>query len=161
MNEEMKELDAAGAPDSQQQGTARRHFLRQTACAAGLVLALPALGQADEKADAQTARAADDLVLKTGDHKALNKVGGSKIIATEAGKIIVARTGESTFAACAALCTHKDAELEYDHRSKRFICPLHNSEFDLNGKVVVGPAKTNLKSYASQTAAVVTLKPQA
>jgi len=168
MNDELTEHNAACAEDGKEQIGARRHFLRQAACAAGLVLSLPALGlAADEKPEGEATKkdeasqTADDLVLKTGEHKALSKVGGSEIVTTEAGKIIVARTGESSFAACSALCTHKNAPLEYDHGSKRFICPLHMSEFDLNGKVVVGPAKINLKSYASQAAAVVTLKSQA
>ena len=162
MNDEVKEYNAACAEDGKEQIGARRHFLRQAACAAGLVLSLPALGLADDKKpESEATRATDDLVLKTGEHKALNKIGGSEIVTTEAGKIIVARTGESSFAACSALCTHKNAVLEYDHGSKKFVCPLHNSEFDLNGKVIAGPAKTNLKSYVSQAAAVVTLKTEA
>ena len=155
MNEEIKELDAARGEDAQQAG-ARRNFLRRAACAAGLVVALPSLGlAAEEKTEAAKS---DEVVLKVGEHKALDKIGGSKIVATEAGKIIVARTGESSFAACSALCPHKGVEMEYDHASKKFVCPAHHSEFDLNGKLASGPARSNLKNYASQAAAVVTLK---
>jgi cytochrome b6-f complex iron-sulfur subunit len=160
MNEEIKELDGCGS--DAQPDNARRHFLRQAACATGLVVALPSLSlAADEKADDAPEKISDDVVLKTGEHKALNKIGGSEVVATEAGKLIVARTGESSFAACSAICPHKGAQLEYDHGGKKFVCPLHHSEFDLNGKLLSGPAKTNLKSYVSQAAAVVTLKTEA
>ena len=163
MNKKMQQFDAAQALDEEQDKT-RRRFLRQSVCAAGLVLALPSLpslSHAAEKVEEKIEETANDLVLKTGEHEALNKVGGSEVVATEAGKIIVARTGESSFAACSAICTHKGAVLEYDHGSKQFVCPLHGSQFDLNGKVVGGPAKTNLKKYTAQTAAVVALKPEA
>jgi Rieske Fe-S protein len=163
MSDETKELNATCAEDGEEPIGARRRFLRQAACAAGLVLALPALSLAAEQdPEGEATKTAADLVLKTGEHQALSKVGGSEVVTTEAaGKIIVARTGESSFAACSAICTHKGAVLEYDHGSKKFVCPLHNSEFDLTGKVVGGPAKTNLKSYVSQAAAVVSLKPEA
>jgi len=41
-------------------------------------------------------------------------------------------------------CTHLGCELKFDALKGLFACPCHKSEFDLDGKVLKGPAKENL-----------------
>lgn len=48
------------------------------------------------------------------------------------------------FRALSRSCTHLGCELKFDPLSKKFICPCHKSEFDLEGKVLKGPALKNL-----------------
>ena len=151
----------------------RREFLVNASIGAGsLVLGLSSLrsaqaqATAQEKAPAQTpaqtagaaASPSDEVVLKMEDASPLSNVGGAKTIETKAGKIIVARTGETSFAACSAICPHRGGPIEYDAQAKEFFCPWHRSRFALDGKVLRPPARESLRSYATQSAAVVSLK---
>ena len=41
-------------------------------------------------------------------------------------------------------CTHNGCLVKYDKDKGKLICPCHASEFTLNGKVIRGPATTDL-----------------
>jgi hypothetical protein len=69
----------------------------------------------------------------------LSTVGGSvKIIdARLPMPLIVARTGETTFAVVSLFCPHRNVEIEYRHQEKHFRCAsLGHSQFALDGKVL-------------------------
>ena len=146
----------------------RRAFLgRSAAATGGIVLALSGVAAADEApAGAENAAAKADLkanakvetVLKLDEHGDLAKIGGSEIVDTAAGKIIVAHVAADKYVACSAICTHKGCEIGYAHDDQQFVCPCHFAAFALDGTVKRGPAKKNLKSYAAGATAVVTLK---
>ncbi|MEP7236180.1 MAG: Rieske (2Fe-2S) protein, partial [Ignavibacteriota bacterium] len=61
--------------------------------------------------------------------------------------LLVVRTGEDTFLAVDIKCTHKFCDVVYQDNSKMFVCPCHDSKFDLNGVPKSGPAKTPLGKY--------------
>ncbi|OLS02226.1 FAD-dependent oxidoreductase [Tissierella creatinophila] len=42
-------------------------------------------------------------------------------------------------------CTHLGCELEYNNAERSFDCPCHGSRFNFDGKVLEGPATTDLK----------------
>lgn len=42
-------------------------------------------------------------------------------------------------------CTHMGCELEYNNAERSFDCPCHGSRFSYDGKVIEGPAMTDLK----------------
>jgi len=131
----------------------RREFLVKTAgLAGGLVLTLSGIGSAFGKTFA-------DVTANIDSSSPLNKVGGSVVVDSSAGKIIIARTGEAKFIAYSARCTHKGGIVEYDAAGKQFVCPKHGSKFDAaNGNVTDGPADTKLTSFAANgTAASVTV----
>ena len=44
-------------------------------------------------------------------------------------------------------CPHAGCNVNYDKDSNQFICPCHQSRFDLQGKVLQGPAESNLAPY--------------
>lgn len=142
----------------------RREFLvKASAIAGGIVLSLSGLsavqGQKDESKTAD--ENADDLVLKLDASSPLNKVGGSQVLETKSGKVIVIRSGEMNFAAFSAKCTHKGGTLAYDEKTKQLVCPLHGSRFDgANGNVAKGPASQPLPSFTTDSAVVVSLKPK-
>ncbi len=48
--------------------------------------------------------------------------------------------------ALSALCTHVCCQCQFDSSAQEIACPCHGSLFDLNGKVLRGPASTPLPS---------------
>lgn len=53
------------------------------------------------------------------------------------------------YSAVLLLCTHKDCEL--NPAANLLICPCHGSEFSMEGKVLQGPADSDLKKYTVST----------
>lgn len=47
-----------------------------------------------------------------------------------------------------AICTYLKCLLEYDADDQVFRCPCYGCEFDLDGKVIKKPAKTDLPDYS-------------
>ena len=133
----------------------RREFLVKSAfIAGGLVLTLSGAGSALGLGDDGS-----DVVVPIDDKSPLGKVGGSLVVESPKGKIIIVRTGEAAFVAFSAKCTHKGGIVAYSDEKKQFICPKHGSKFDSsNGSVVDGPADDPLPSYpAKGTSASVTV----
>jgi hypothetical protein len=83
----------------------RRDFLiKATATAGGIILTLSGL----RGAFAGSGMLDDDVLTVTIDAKSpLNKIGGSQVVESKVGKIIILRTGDAGFAAFSAKCTHK------------------------------------------------------
>jgi len=140
----------------------RREFLvKASAIAGGVVLSLSGLstaqGQKDDSKD--DSAIAEDLVLKLDSSSPLSKAGGSQIFDTKAGKIIVIRNDDTSFAAFSAKCTHKGGTLAYEAKTKQLVCPLHGSRFNgANGSVVNDPASQPLPAFTTDSAVVVSLK---
>jgi cytochrome b6-f complex iron-sulfur subunit len=132
--------------------SSRRRFLQTGAVATGAVVLCKALPVAAQEA---TVAGAQDLVLKLDEHTALETVGGFEVIPTADDKVIVVRTGEDTFSACSAICTHRQCTVTYNPTDKVLACPCHGSRFALDGKVLKGPAKMDLKPYAAQEAVAI------
>lgn len=132
----------------------RREFLVKAAfLTGGLVLTLSGVSSAFGKTG-------DDVVVNIDAASPLNKVGGSVVVDSPAGKIIILRTGDAAFVAFSAKCTHRGGTVAYDEAKKHFVCPKHGSEFDAsNGSVAKGPARNPLAEYnASGSSASVTVK---
>ena len=128
----------------------RREFLvSASALASGLVLSLANV----QKTSASVI--ASETVIKLDENSPLNKVGGSQVVETSAGKVIIARTSATSFAAVSAVCTHKGATLGYDDKANVFACPSHGSKFGLDGANAGGPAKTPIKSLKPQSAVIL------
>lgn len=124
----------------------RREFLVKAGIlAGGAVLTVSALGK--------TAFGApfDDLVVPITPDSPLAKVGGSQVVDSTAGKLIIIHTDKSKFSAFSAKCTHKGALVSYNTETKQLECPKHGSKFDgATGNVTNGPADTPVKSYAAK-----------
>ncbi len=148
----------------------RREFLVRTLTAAGGAMvglsiaanaadapATPPVAATTTTTTTTTTATSSDVILELSAHPALAKIGGSEIIDSPAGKILVMRTGQDTFAATSAICTHKKGPLTYDAKSGKIVCDTHGALFSTDGKVVEGPAKIDLKSYVSGPAAVLHL----
>ena len=133
----------------------RREFLVKSAfIAGGLVLTLSNAASVFGKSGDGS-----DVVIPIDNKSPLSQVGGSLVVDSAKGKIIVVRTGEASFVAFSAICTHKRGIVKYDEAKKQFECPRHHSKFDAsNGNVLHGPADDPLAQYpAKGTSASVTV----
>jgi Rieske Fe-S protein len=81
-------------------------------------------------------------VINVSDYPELANTGGYAMITD---KVIVFRTGGSSFRALNTTCTHKKCATAFN--GSEFQCECHGSRFDKSGKVLEGPATKNLKSY--------------
>ena len=130
----------------------RREFLVKAAVlAGGMVLTLSGAGTA-------LGSRFEDVVIQIDDKSPLNKVGGSVTVDSAKGKIVIARTGDASFSAVSAKCTHKGGPIKYDSAAKIFACPWHGSKYGTDGSNQGGPSDTPLASYpAKGTAGSVTV----
>ena len=143
----------------------RREFLvKASAIAGGVVLSLSGLnaasGQKEDSKKMDGDSNNEDLVLKLDAASPLGKVGGTQTVDTKsAGKVIIVRNGEMSFAAYRAKCTHKGGPIKYDEKAKNLYCPWHDSHFSMtDGSVLSGPAKEPLPSFMTETATSLVVK---
>jgi Rieske Fe-S protein len=88
---------------------------------------------------------------------ALNQVGAAALIESTAGLFLIARTGDGTFQAVDAVCTHEGCTIT-GADGATYVCPCHGSRYSRGGQVLAGPARSNLRQYAASFAdGVVTL----
>lgn len=70
---------------------------------------------------------------------------GSKVVLVGGKPVIVVRAGTEV-KALSAVCTHLGCIVKFDGSLKMFVCPCHAARFDLEGKVLGGPAPEPLPS---------------
>ena len=76
---------------------------------------------------------------------------------TSGGDFLVARTAQTSFVALAAICTHQTCTIT-GFGNQTYVCPCHGSTFDINGRVLGGPAPAPLHQYPTQfTSGVLTI----
>jgi Rieske Fe-S protein len=81
----------------------------------------------------------------------LAKTGSAAIVVFSSGTLLVDHPSTNTFVAISSTCTHQGCTISnFDSGSNQFVCTCHGSRFDLNGKVVQGPANSNLQSFQTQ-----------
>ena len=89
----------------------------------------------------------------------LASVGGAALVRASAGpgSFLVVRTGQDTFNAMTAICTHEACEVT-GFQSSRFVCPCHGSQYSTSGAVQAGPATQSLRQFTTQfTNSVLTI----
>lgn len=79
---------------------------------------------------------------------ALGTVGGAAQVQSSAGTFLVTRTGQNTFAAVTATCTHEACAIT-GLSSGTYVCPCHGSRFTSGGQVLNGPATASLRTFAT------------
>ena len=75
-----------------------------------------------------------------------NSVDGWKVTSVKENAWVV-RTSENEVVAFSPWCTHLGCAYHWEDRKQQFVCPCHNSAFDLNGNVVTGPAPRPLDRF--------------
>jgi cytochrome b6-f complex iron-sulfur subunit len=84
----------------------------------------------------------------------LATVGGAALVRSSSGTFLVARTGQDTFSALTARCTHESCTIT-DVSNQTYVCPCHGSRYTQSGQVQNGPATRNLRSFATRFASDV------
>lgn len=77
------------------------------------------------------------------------RADGWKVLSEETTAWVVVRSDEA-LTVFAPQCTHLGCAYHWDEGSERFFCPYHSSLFDLNGRVLAGPATRPLDRYTAR-----------
>jgi len=85
----------------------------------------------------------------------LNSVGGAVRFTLDGGedaevKIVVVHSEDEAYQAFADRCTHRGKELDYLSEDKKLQCRSGKAQFDLEGNVITGPAKSALLVYPTR-----------
>src|SRR6266851_3808027 len=78
-----------------------------------------------------------------------NLVDGWKI-SSEKQTAWVVKLSDQKIVAFGPQCTHLGCAVHWDDTKSEFLCPCHNSVFDVNGKVLAGPAPRPLERYETK-----------
>lgn len=88
---------------------------------------------------------------------ALATVGGAVLVESVAGVFLLSRTGDQSFVAVDAVCSHQSCTIT-GIDGTIYVCPCHGSRYDRNGRVVQGPATASLRQFPTSFASgVVTI----
>jgi glycine/D-amino acid oxidase-like deaminating enzyme/nitrite reductase/ring-hydroxylating ferredoxin subunit len=68
------------------------------------------------------------------------KKGEGKVIQSNGEKIAAYRDDNNKLHLCSAVCTHMDCIVSFNQAERSWDCPCHGSRFDIEGKVLEGPA---------------------
>jgi Rieske Fe-S protein len=118
----------------------RRGFFRLLAAGAGAAALLLRSGAAHAK----------KLAVKLEQVPALTKVGGAVILKLEGKDVILIRESDSSVRALSPVCTHQQCYVKYNAGTHKLECGCHKSSYDLDGKVLGGPAPAPLPTFAAQ-----------
>jgi cytochrome b6-f complex iron-sulfur subunit len=128
----------------------RRSFLGSTA-----LVVLPALcgGCTDDGVTIVELPAVSNktIAISLDEFPMLNSVGGS-IVGQASGysnPIVIARVRDDMFAALDAICTHDRCTVAYNALNLTLDCPCHGSTYEVDGKVINGPALRALPKFTA------------
>jgi menaquinol-cytochrome c reductase iron-sulfur subunit len=74
------------------------------------------------------------------------RVDGWKVTSEKTTAWVV-KSANNQAVAFSPQCTHLGCAYHWDEQNKNFLCPCHTSTFDLEGKVLTGPAPRPLDRY--------------
>jgi cytochrome b6-f complex iron-sulfur subunit len=81
----------------------------------------------------------------------LSAVGSAALVNASSQSFLVARTGQNTFTALTAVCTHEQCTVS-TFQNQTFECPCHGSQYSTSGSVVRGPATRSLTQFPTNFA---------
>ena len=77
----------------------------------------------------------------------LKKVGGYTILKIKEKQFLFIRNSKESIKVFSPECTHKKCIVTFNPESGHIECPCHESRFDMEGKVLDGPAPKPLRKY--------------
>ena len=128
----------------------RRTFLGSTA-----LVVLPTLcgGCAGDSASVieLPAVANNAIVLARDEFPELAAIGSSIVgkASGYAGPIVIAHVADGRFAVLDATCTHMQCTVTYNALNETLDCPCHDSTYELDGRVIGGPAVRPLRTFTT------------
>ncbi len=90
--------------------------------------------------------AGNRIVISLAQVQELAAADGFRLI-SEASTVVI-NVGNDQFRAFTSICTHQQCNVS-SYAGRRLVCPCHNSQFDRNGQVVVGPATAPLQEFTT------------
>jgi cytochrome b6-f complex iron-sulfur subunit len=63
------------------------------------------------------------------------------------GQPVIVFNHEGTIAAFSAICTHEGCLVEWSPARRILLCPCHDGQYDLEGKVIAGPPPAPLLRF--------------
>ncbi|MEZ4272181.1 MAG: Rieske (2Fe-2S) protein [Myxococcota bacterium] len=82
--------------------------------------------------------------------KELKKVGGFVTLKIKEQPITFIRVSDDNIRAYDPTCTHKKCKVDYKPETENFHCKCHKSAYDINGKVLGGPAPRPLTEFKTK-----------
>ena len=124
----------------------RRRFLIRLAAGSGLIAS--GLSACAAAITFRTRLLDERVVLSHNELEELFRVGDIVLLAAEGlpEAIVLIRKNAGSYRALGARCTHLGCRVRPGKHA--LICPCHGSVFDLEGKVIRGPAQEPLPGYA-------------
>jgi cytochrome b6-f complex iron-sulfur subunit len=102
-------------------------------------------------------RVTSGITVTIGASSPLSAVGSAALVLTSVGDFLVAHTAQNSFVALSSICTHQTCTIT-GFGNQEYVCPCHGSSFDVNGRVLGGPAPASLHQYPTQfTGGVLTI----
>ena len=103
---------------------------------------------------ARLALAQKKMALGLDKFEKLKSPGGSALLKIQGREYLFIRDSEDSVRVLDPTCTHQKCTVAYNREKQRIVCPCHSSNYDLDGKVLNGPAEKPLQVYEA------TLDPQ-
>jgi cytochrome b6-f complex iron-sulfur subunit len=92
--------------------------------------------------------AANTITLNIDASSPLSTVGNAALVNASGRSFLVARTGQNTFTALTAVCTHEGCIVS-TFQTQTFECPCHGSQYNTSGSVLRGPATRALTQFST------------
>jgi Rieske Fe-S protein len=113
-------------------------FLKSLGVAVGAAVIAPSrLARAEPK----------KVAIKLEKVEKLREVGGSMTVSVKDRQVLLVRDSETSVRAFDPRCTHQQCAVGYDAAAKKLVCPCHSATYDLDGKVLGGPAPKPLQAF--------------
>jgi Rieske Fe-S protein len=135
----------------------RRDFIKRSIKFIAAAVLFPFLINRNNKAEGKSSKAIADgsfnISLDLGDKKyaSLKEAGGSAYVSIKGKQrpAIVHRISDNKVVAFSSKCTHMGCKVNLPINGE-VQCPCHGSLFDDKGKLIHGPAKSDLESYSAK-----------
>jgi cytochrome b6-f complex iron-sulfur subunit len=91
------------------------------------------------------------IVLSLDEFPELAPVGGSVVgkASGRASPLVIAHVEDGKFAVLDATCTHMQCTVTYNALNLTLDCPCHDSSYEVDGRVIGGPAARPLRTFAT------------
>lgn len=103
-----------------------------------------------ENADVAYHFVADRFSFKETDSLKRLQPGTGKLVEVDGNKIAAYRDEDGNIHALSPVCTHAACIVNWNGEEKSWDCPCHGARYDIDGKVLTGPATRNLAKIEQQ-----------
>jgi Rieske Fe-S protein len=95
-----------------------------------------------------TANLISDYILKSHDEELSSiRKGESRIVNYNKEKAAAFRDNDDRLHVVSAACPHMGCIVHWNNAEQSWDCPCHGSRFDVDGKIIEGPAFNDLKQF--------------